>query len=701
MARKQRRSGRRTAQSSLERATPKATRAPASDRRAPAPARTTAEKINRKLDAVPDRIDVRDWFYQPALAPLPDQLINIDLVPEILDQGSEGACTGFALGAVINFQLAHRNLINARNRERAVSPRMLYEMARKYDEWPGEKYEGSSARGGMKGWVAHGVCSRKSWPDNRFGAEHFTYELGAEGQNTPGGAYYRVMHRNIRDMHAALYEAGILYVTLMVHAGWDEPGPTTKTITYTSTNNLITRELPVIVRKGRADGGHAVAIVGYTRDGFVIQNSWGEGWGSGGFALLPYEDWMLHATDCWVAQLGVPVSLDVWAKDGAADTTAGLQRASRAIPLSEIRPYVVDIGNNGKLSDSGDYWTTEKDLERLFESIREQTKTWSKRRVMLYLHGGLNKEDAVAQRVVAFRDVCLENEIYPIHIMWETGFWESLKSSILDLFTNEDERAGAEWLNKLRGGVVDAKDRTIEITAAGPGTKLWDEMKENARLSSVPGGGMSLLAKHAVLALSALTPGDKKKWELHVVAHSAGSIFAAYAIDKLVSLGANFSTMQFLAPAITVEAFKRLLLPDISKGRCPRPTIYALSDVGERDDTCGPYGKSLLYLVSNAFEGQREAPILGMERFISSSSQDPNKELVDKDVETLLKKDVDGLPGLVIAGAGPKAAVLTPTLSRSETHGGFDNDESTMNSVLFRILRNKPSRPYTLRDLQY
>ena len=159
--------------------------------------------------------------------------------------------------------------------------------------------------------------------------------------------------------------------------------------------------------------------------------------------------------------------------------------------------------------------------------------------------------------------------------------------------------------------------------------------------------------------------------------------------------------MQFLAPAITVETFKRLLLPDINKGRCPRPTIYALSDVGERDDTVGPYGKSLLYLVSNAFEAQRETPILGMERFISSASQDPNKELVDREVEAMLKKDVDGLPSLVIAGAGPKAAVLTPSLSRSETHGGFDNDENTMNSVLFRILRNKPSRPYTLRDLQY
>jgi C1A family cysteine protease len=59
-------------------------------------------------------------------------------------------------------------------------------------------------------------------------------------------------------------------------------------------------DLPIISRKGRADSGHAIAIVGYTRDGFIIQNSWGDNWGKGGFALLPYEDWLLHATDCWV-----------------------------------------------------------------------------------------------------------------------------------------------------------------------------------------------------------------------------------------------------------------------------------------------------------------------------------------------------------------------------------------------------------------
>ena len=324
------------------------------------------------------------------------------MVPVILDQGSEGACTGFALASVINYQLSSRNLLNARNQERIVSPRMLYEMARRYDEWPGEDYEGSSARGAMKGWVAHGVARRTSWPDQLHGPGNLTQGIAAEAQRTPGGAYYRVIHRNIRDLHSALFEAGILYATIMVHEGWDKPGPGTSKLTYALSGNLLEMELPVICRKGRADSGHAVALVGYTHEGFIVQNSWGQTWGNAGFALLPYEDWMLHATDCWVAQLGVPIDFDIWDQSGGADTTAGIHRASRAVPLNEIRPYVVDIGNNGELSGSGEYWTTKEDLARLFASIQEASMSWSKRRVLLYLHGGVNDEKAVARRIVAF-----------------------------------------------------------------------------------------------------------------------------------------------------------------------------------------------------------------------------------------------------------------------------------------------------------
>ena len=63
----------------------------------------------------------------------------------------------------------------------------------------------SSARGAMKGWVAHGVCLRASWPDKLHGPQNLTPTRTEEARLVPGGAYYRVQHRSIRDMHAALF----------------------------------------------------------------------------------------------------------------------------------------------------------------------------------------------------------------------------------------------------------------------------------------------------------------------------------------------------------------------------------------------------------------------------------------------------------------------------------------------------------------
>jgi hypothetical protein len=125
---------------------------------------------------------------------------------------------------------------------------------------------------------------------------------------------------------------------------------------------------------------------------------------------------MLHATDCWVAQLGVPVASTFWVSRKAADTAAGSFRAQEVIPLNDIRPYIIDIGNNGKLSDSGEYWTTETDIDRLFRPLLS-VQAPGKSVAMLSPARGLNDERAVAQRVIAYRDVCLANEIYPVHVV--------------------------------------------------------------------------------------------------------------------------------------------------------------------------------------------------------------------------------------------------------------------------------------------
>ena len=205
----------------------------------------------RKFDALPDVPDYRDRWYAPTLAPLKHTL-DAPKDAHILDQGTEGACTGFGLAAVVN--LLHQR----QGRSVRVSPRMLYEMAKRHDEWSGEAYEGSSCRGAIKGWYHMGVCSESLWPDDAR-TKYLTIERAKDARAHTIGAYYRI-RKNIVDMHAALNETGTVYVSADVHSGWGSPK--NGRIAYDS--------------KKKKEGGHAFAIVGYDKDGFFVQNSWGE-----------------------------------------------------------------------------------------------------------------------------------------------------------------------------------------------------------------------------------------------------------------------------------------------------------------------------------------------------------------------------------------------------------------------------------------
>jgi hypothetical protein len=50
-------------------------------------------------------------------------------------------------------------------------------------------------------------------------------------------------------------------------------------------------------------GGHAVAIVGYKKDRFIVRNSWGTGWGDKGFAYASPG----YAQEAYTEAYGVPV----------------------------------------------------------------------------------------------------------------------------------------------------------------------------------------------------------------------------------------------------------------------------------------------------------------------------------------------------------------------------------------------------------
>lgn len=91
---------------------------------------------NRKFDARPDRVDLRDRSYQPKLISLPHRFPsqeNIEVhLPQyskamILNQKKEGSCTGFGLAAVVNYLQWKKNGYSSAGLH-TVSPRMLYHM---------------------------------------------------------------------------------------------------------------------------------------------------------------------------------------------------------------------------------------------------------------------------------------------------------------------------------------------------------------------------------------------------------------------------------------------------------------------------------------------------------------------------------------------------------------------------------------------
>jgi len=619
----------------------------------------------RKFDALPDGLDFRDRMFVPTLVEVPlrkDIYQFMRLGIPVLNQGQEGACTGFGLATVAQFLLAIRKIDPDLT---PVSPRMFYEIARRYDEWPGEEYEGSSARGAMKGWHKHGVCAFEEWPyDPQKNDSELTPMRSLNALQRPLGAYFRVNHKDLVAMHAAIAEVGVLYATAGVHEGWNTVGE----------DGVIEYPRPPL-------GGHAFAVVGYDEEGLWIQNSWGRQWGMQGYGRISYDDWLANGQDVWVARLGAPIRLRTATAQATAVSSAAQQ--SQTYANCDLRPHIISLGNDGEPRQSGSFGNTSEGIEAQVARIPEMIGGWARPRLLLYAHGGLVPEQAAVQRVADHRATLLEHEIFPISFIWKTDFWTTIRNVLQDALR---QRRPEGILDTAKDFMLDRLDDALEpIARVATGKLLWDEMKENAiRASSTARGGMRVFSA----ALRRLLK-DVPNLELHLVAHSAGSILFAPLIQELTAIklprgrtgmGKTIDSLTLWAPAVTMQLFDESYLPAIQRNKVNRFTLFTLSDKAERDDHCaGIYNKSLLYLVSNALEDRVRIPVLrpegepllGMQRFVEKHAK--LKDLWGKEHKIILSpNDTSGASGH----------------STSRTHGGFDDDEPTLRATLARILNN-------------
>jgi hypothetical protein len=133
-----------------------------------------------------------------------------------------------------------------------------------------------------------------------------------------------------------------------------------------------------------------------------------------------------------------------------------------------------------------------------------------------------------------------------------------------------------------------------------------------------------------------------------------------------------------LAPAASVGLFEThyypYLISEPSGFGLERMQIFNLSDRLERDDNVGQvYRKSLLYLVSRGFEEKVPEAILGMQTYMDELLQRPKMAAV---ADRFAVHYADGTPNKI---------------TESTSHGGFDNDVATMNSLLRTILGAEPA----------
>ncbi|MBK5297470.1 MAG: caspase family protein [Vicinamibacteria bacterium] len=340
--------------------------------------------------------------------------------------------------------------------------------------------------------------------------------------------------------------------------------------------------------------------------------------------------------------------------------------------LEAMRPHLVNL-TQGRFSDDG-FKTSREDVDAIINqhlprAFGQAEAAGRPLRVVFFAHGGLASERGGLQIAARQLDWWNANGVYPIHFVWETGLFEILTQLLTGVGGRAVARDVWDWTT----------DPAIELLARPGGLVAWAGMKRSAERSSDADGG----ARYLALNLTDFCKTRPGAVHLHAVGHSAGAIFHAHFLPMALEGGLpGFRSVHLLAPAVNIETFLDRLAPVVDAG-VDHLTVYTMSRRHEEADHCfHVYRKSLLHLVSHALEPSLRTPILGLERSLRADSK----------LTRLF--GLDGRPSSVAEVVwAPTSATSGRAASTSTTHGGFDDDAPTMNSVLRRVLAVDDSVP--------
>jgi hypothetical protein len=266
------------------------------------------EPEDRILNCVPSRDTEGDWRLDHAVAAgltaepaeaLPEEVDLRAAWWQIGDQGTTGSCVGWAAAdSVLRWHFVKSGRLP---KDDLLSMRFIWMASKETDEFVTApttfiEAEGTSLKAALVISRRYGVVRDATLPFmapmTMFPGESRTFYALASQMRI---AAYVNLGRNLDEWRKWLGSGGgPMLVRLNVDRTWDEA-----TATHGELDNY---------KQETARGGHAVALVGYTRQRrFITRNSWGTGWGDNGYGYASEEYAQQAFTEAYGVSLGQPL----------------------------------------------------------------------------------------------------------------------------------------------------------------------------------------------------------------------------------------------------------------------------------------------------------------------------------------------------------------------------------------------------------
>lgn len=226
---------------------------------------------------IPDLPDTRDRAYSAPLGILKDLPSKVNLrskCPPVVNQGSLGSCTGCAIASAHYFS----QLKQGAGKPFQPSRLFIYYNERQM-EGTVPVDAGAYIRDGFKSIAKQGVCQEALWK----------YDISKFTNKPPATAYkaallnqalsYMRVQQTLGQMKGCLADGYPFVFGFTVYESFQ-------------TNAVASNGMAPLPSNGESVlGGHAVMAVGYddAMHRFIVQNSWGKGWGDDGFFYMPYS----------------------------------------------------------------------------------------------------------------------------------------------------------------------------------------------------------------------------------------------------------------------------------------------------------------------------------------------------------------------------------------------------------------------------